>query len=53
MKKALLILVLALSGAAYAKPAHVLYHVGKGASYPVRHPQKSGHALWKFVTAVF
>ena len=49
----LLIVLLALGVAAFAKPAHVLYHAGKGIAYPVRHPQKTAHGLWKLVTAVF
>jgi hypothetical protein len=53
MKKALLIAFLALSAAAFAKPAHLLYHTGKSIAYPIRHPQKTTHGLWKLVTAVF
>lgn len=54
MKKSVLALVLLeLSGAALGKPAHVLFHVGKKAAYPVRHPLKSSHRVWKFFAEVF
>jgi hypothetical protein len=38
---------------AFAKPAHLLYHAGKGIAYPIRHPHKTAHGLWQLVTAVF
>jgi len=53
MKKALLVVFVALSAIAFAKPAHVLYHAGKNVVYPIRHPQKTAHGLWKVITAVF
>ena len=53
MKKTLLVVFLALSAIAFAKPAHVLYHAGKNVVYPMRHPQKTAHGLWKIITAVF
>jgi hypothetical protein len=53
MRKAFLILFLGFSVSALAKPPHLLYRSGKAVSYPIRHPQKTGHALWKLVTAVF
>jgi len=46
-------LLLAASAVAFAKPAHVLYHAGKGMAYPARHPAKTGRGLWTFVKAVF
>jgi hypothetical protein len=52
-KKALLAVLIALSMAALAKPAHLLFHVGKGVAYPVRHPKKSSHGMWKLITEVF
>jgi hypothetical protein len=53
LKKGLLAVVLiGLSAAAFGKPAHVLFHVGKKAAYPVRHPLKSSHSVWKFLTEV-
>ena len=52
-KKALMVVLIALSAAAFAKPAHLLLHVGKGIAYPVRHPRKSSHGLWKLVREVF
>ncbi|MFY9560502.1 MAG: hypothetical protein WAQ52_09740 [Terriglobales bacterium] len=52
-KKVLLVVFLALSAAALAKPAHLLYHAGKSITYPVRHPRKITHGLWKLVTEVF
>lgn len=53
MKKTFLIVFLALSVTAFAKPAHLLYHAGKGIAYPIRHPHKTAHGLWQLVTAVF
>ena len=54
LKKGVLAVVLmGLSAVAFAKPAHVLFHVGKKAAYPVRHPLKSSHSAWKFLTEVF
>jgi hypothetical protein len=53
MKKTVLLVFLVLSVGGLAKPAHLLYHAGKGVAYPVRHPQKMAHGLWKLVTAVF
>jgi uncharacterized membrane protein len=50
--RTLLIVLLALGVAAFAKPAHVLYHAGKGIAYPIQHPQKTAHGLWKLVMAV-
>ena len=52
-KKTLLVVFLALSVVAFAKPAHLLYHAGKSIAYPVRHPEKTAHGLWKLVTEVF
>ncbi len=52
-KKALLVVLIALSTAVFAKPAHLLFHVGKGVAYPVRHPKKSSHSVWKLVKEVF
>jgi len=52
-KKALLVVLVALSAAAFAKPAHLLFHVGKSVAYPVRHPKKSSHSVWKLVREVF
>ena len=45
MRKASLILFLALSASAFAEPAHILYHTGKAACYPVRHPEKTGESI--------
>jgi len=53
MKKALLVVFLVLSASAFAKPVHVLYHAGKSVAYPIRHPQKTAHGVWKVITAVF
>ncbi len=52
-KNALVLVLMGLSAVAWAKPAHVLFHVGKKAAYPVRHPLKSSHSVWKFFTEVF
>lgn len=53
MKKLVLLLFLVVSGAAHAKPAHLLYHAAKGVTYPARHPQKVAHGLWKALKVVF
>jgi hypothetical protein len=52
-KRALLVVMIALSAAAFAQPAHVVFHVGKSIAYPVRHPKKSSHGVWKLVREVF
>ena len=52
-KKVLLLILIALNVTAFAKPAHLLSHVGKSVVYPVRHPKKSSHGVWKFMTEVF
>jgi hypothetical protein len=52
-KKTLLIIVLALGTAAFAKPAHLLYNTGKLIAYPAQHPAKTAHSLWKLVKEVF
>ena len=52
-KKALLVVLIALSATAFAKPAHLLLRVGKSVVYPVRHPKKSSHGMWKLITEVF
>jgi hypothetical protein len=49
----LLVVLLALSATAFAKPAHLLLHVGKSVVYPVRHPKKTSHGVWKLITEVF
>jgi hypothetical protein len=51
-KSALLIVMMTLSASAFAKPAHVLVHVGKGVVYSVRHPKKSSHSVWALLTEV-
>ena len=53
MRITVLIAFLALSLTAFAKPAHLLYHTGKGVAYPVRHPHKTAHGLLTLVKAVF
>ena len=53
MRALVLIALLTVSAGANAKPAHVLCHAGKAVTYPVRHPQKVAHGLWKLMTAVF
>ena len=54
LKKSMVaVMILGLSGAALGKPAHVLFHAGKKAAYPVRHPVKSSRSAWKFLTEVF
>jgi hypothetical protein len=40
-------MLVALSAVAFAKPTHVLFHVSKKVVYPVRHPLKSSHSVWK------
>lgn len=52
-KSALLVVLMALSATAFAKPAHLLLRVGKSVVYPVRHPKKSSHGMWKLITEVF
>jgi len=52
-KSALIVMLVALSAVAFAKPTHVLFHVGKKVVYPVRHPLKSSHSVWKCFTEVF
>jgi hypothetical protein len=52
-RKALLVFLIALSAAAFAKPTHLLFHVGKSVAHPVRHAKKSSHGLWKLVKEVF
>jgi hypothetical protein len=52
-KETLFIVVLTLGTAAFAKPAHLLYNTGKLMAYPVQHPRKTAHGLWKLVTEVF
>jgi len=52
-RKVLLVVLLALSATAFAKPAHLLLHVGKSVVYPVRHPKKTSHGVWKLITEVF
>ena len=49
----LAVVLMGVSAAALAKPAHVLFHVSKKVAYPVRHPLKSSHSVWKFFTEVF
>src|SRR5206468_3820092 len=39
-KKAVLVVLIALSATAFAKPAHLLLHVAKSIVYPVRHPRR-------------
>ena len=51
--KALLVVFLALSTAAVARPAHLLFHAGKKASYPARHIKKSSHEIWRLLKEVF
>ena len=54
LKQGVLVMVLmGLSAAAFANPAHVLFHVSKKVVYPVRHRLKSSHSVWKFFTEVF
>ena len=52
-KKALLIVVIALSAAAFARPAQLLLHAGKSFVYPVQHPNKSSRGVWKLIMEVF
>jgi len=52
-KKALLVVLTVLSAAAFAKPTHLLLHVGKRVVYPLRHPKKSSHSVWKVIPEVF
>ena len=52
-KSALLAMMMALSALAFAKPAHVLFHMGKKVVHPVRHPKKTSHSVWTFLTEVF
>lgn len=52
MRRALILAFLTICMSAFAKPAHVLYHAGKSVTYPVRHPNKTGHGIWKLITAV-
>jgi hypothetical protein len=49
-KKAVLVVLIALSATAFAKPAHLLLHVAKS---PVRYPKKSSQGAWKLITEVF
>lgn len=48
-KGVLAIVMMGLIAAAVSKPAHVLFHVGKNAAYPL----KSSHSAWTFLTEVF
>jgi hypothetical protein len=52
-KGALVVVLMGLSAVAFAKPAHVLFHVSKRVVYPVRHPLKSSHNVWKVLAEVF
>ena len=52
-KKAVLVVLIALSATAFAKPAHLLLHVAKSILYPVRYPKKSSHGAWKLIREVF
>lgn len=52
-KKAVLIAFLAMSVAAFAKPAHLHHYAGRSVACPVRHPGNAPHGLWKLVKAVF
>ena len=52
-KKAVLVVLIALSATAFAKPVHLLLHVAKSIVYPARHPKKSSHGAWKLVRGVF
>lgn len=52
-KRVLVVVFLALSVAAFAKPTHLLYHAGKSIAYPVRHPGNTAHGVWKLAKAVF
>jgi hypothetical protein len=52
-RRLLLVICLTASVAAFAKPAHLLYHAGKEIAYPARHPGNACRGLLKLVKAVF
>jgi hypothetical protein len=52
-KKALVVVLMAATATAFAKPAHLLMHAAKSVAYPVCHPKRSSHGVWKLIKEVF
>ena len=52
-KKAVLVVLIALSATAFAKPAHLLLHVAKSIVYPARHPKKSSRGARELIREAF